>query len=185
MKRVLSLLAGFLGAAVFLTASPITYNINFTNGSPNPTSGSFQYDSAGSGTFSNFIVLWQGFNFDLTSQANAPSVSGSCVSSASNSFALLNGTLACVQTGPGPVWGADSSDSTALGFADFEIQGFDSSSLNDLIIQDVIFVEGTQPPLTRGNFTITNPVATPEPGSIALAFIGGASLLAWKRRRQN
>ena len=185
MKRVLSLLAGFLGAAVFLTASPITYNINFTNGSPNPTSGSFQYDSAGSGTFSNFIVLWQGLNFDLTSAANAPSVGGSCVSSASNSFALLNGTLACVQTGPGPVWAADSGDTTASGFADFEIQGFGTSSLNDLLIQDVTFVEGTPPPVTRGALSITTPVATPEPGSIALAFIGGASLLAWKRRRQN
>lgn len=184
MKRVLSLLAGFLGAAVFLTASPITYNINFTDGSPNPTSGSFQYDSAGSGTFSNFIVVWQGFNFDLTLEANAPSVTGGCVSSASNSFALLNGTLACVQTGTGPTWVADSGDGTGSGFADFEIQGFDSSSLNDLLIQDVTFVESA-PPLTRGNFTITTPVATPEPGSIALAFIGGASLLAWKRRRRN
>ena len=181
MKRVLSLLAGFLGAAVFLTASPITYNINFTDGSPNPTSGSFQYDSAGSGLFSNFIVLWQGFNFDLTSAANAPSVTGSCVSSASNSFALLNGTLACVQPGVGPTWVGQGN---GTGFADFDFQGSDSSNSNELLIQDVSFVEASLS-LASGNFTITTPVATPEPGSIALAFIGGASLLAWKRRRRN
>ena len=53
-----------------------TYNITFTGGSPNPTMGSFTYDSTNP-QFSNYTVIWDGITFDLTSSANSPTIIGS------------------------------------------------------------------------------------------------------------
>lgn len=55
-----------------LAAEPLRYHIDFTLtfGSIMPT-GSFDYD-AEVPLFSNFVVEWNGFSFDLTESANAP-----------------------------------------------------------------------------------------------------------------
>jgi hypothetical protein len=72
------------------------YTINFTGSSILPTSGSFTYDSAMPG-LSNFIVVWDGFTFNLTSSANNPTVVPplpGCVPAGAGpaeSFALLSG----------------------------------------------------------------------------------------------
>ena len=61
--------------ALPVLAAPVLYKIHFslTAGSTLPTSGSFSYDASTS-TFANFIVVWNGDTFDLTSTANAPGV---------------------------------------------------------------------------------------------------------------
>ena len=58
--------------AASANADSINYTIQFTTTSGTaPTSGSFTYDSATS-LFSNFLVEWDIYNFDLTAAANAP-----------------------------------------------------------------------------------------------------------------
>src|ERR1700704_2966518 len=63
-------------AVLFVQAASAStiYTINFSGGLPNPTSGSFTYDPVSG--FSDFIVAWDSFTFDLTAGANAPGVFG-------------------------------------------------------------------------------------------------------------
>ncbi len=122
MKRC-TLFVGTVVGTVLLAgvaeAGPISYAINFNfDGSsllpPQdqdpilPTSGFFTYD-ASTQTFSNFHVLWNGFNFDMTLSANSPLMfySPSCVnglSGAAASFAFLNGSCNPAQGGGQTVW---------------------------------------------------------------------------------
>jgi hypothetical protein len=58
-------------------ASPVLYDVDFTAFDfmgPAPTSASFDYDaSATAGSqFTDFIVVWNGFTYDLTAAANNP-----------------------------------------------------------------------------------------------------------------
>jgi hypothetical protein len=99
MKHFALLLLGTAGFSVPALANSVTYDIYFAaTGGPNliaPTGGSFTYDS-GTG-FWNFRVQWDGLEFDLTSEANAPIFSpphaGQCNEVGSNwqfGFAILS-----------------------------------------------------------------------------------------------
>lgn len=70
--------------SVSASAAPITYDITFSGGGPNPVSGSFIYDSTAAMPFSNFKVVWQGVNFDLTESVGIPFVGSACNTSANN-----------------------------------------------------------------------------------------------------
>ena len=67
-----------------------TYDITFTGTGTLPTSGSFTYDSTVP-QFSDFIVDWDGFTFNLTSGANSPYI--------------YDGTPACIGTNTGAAAG--------------------------------------------------------------------------------
>lgn len=86
------------------------YAITFTltSGSPAPAIGTFAYDSTVP-SFSNFLVLWDGVTFNLTSGANSPASIGpyaACLTStsgASASFSLLTNCAGDPDTN----WSAD------------------------------------------------------------------------------
>src|SRR5579884_1510965 len=95
-KLALFLIASSLALPAATTPSgPTTYNIRFNvaYGGPAPI-GSFTYDPAKG--FSNFIVQWNGYTFDLTAAADKPVVvqnfSPACagVSGAALAFAILS-----------------------------------------------------------------------------------------------
>jgi len=95
-KVALFLIASSLALAAATTPSgPATYNIRFSvaYGGPAPV-GSFTYDPAKG--FSNFIVQWNGYSFDLTAAANKPiviqNVASGCagVSGAALGFAIIS-----------------------------------------------------------------------------------------------
>jgi hypothetical protein len=68
------LLCAAIGAPI-AEAAPIPYTIAFTGGPTLPTSGSFKYDPT-SPLFTDFLVEWNGFTFDLTASANDPYITG-------------------------------------------------------------------------------------------------------------
>ena len=66
MRITLVLLAT---AALSVQAATNVYTLQFTGANPAPTGG-FIYDDSAK-VFKNFIVRYQGINFDLTASANA------------------------------------------------------------------------------------------------------------------
>src|SRR5215831_7688655 len=80
-----------IGYVMPVTASVMHYNISFAGVadlvSILPTAGSFDYDAAHP-TFTNFVVVWNGVPFDLTSSANSPSIFGSPTTCTSTGAAL-------------------------------------------------------------------------------------------------
>ncbi len=82
MTNLVRFLLGLAGAVGFVDAAPISYSINFTALSGvAPTAGSFTYD-ADVPAFSNFLVVWKEFTFDLSASANGSrgplNISGAC-----------------------------------------------------------------------------------------------------------
>jgi hypothetical protein len=156
-------------------AGPVDYSINFSGVGTLPTLGGFTYDpSVG---FSNFVVTWFGLSFDLTSAANAPSVSVNPPCSAdpqspSTGFALMSQSLLCVAT---DIWGGD-----AHGFPNFF---FSANGANKQVVIESVNLT-IDPGLAAGNgtFTITalpTGSATPEPSTVSVLL--GALLLAGAR----
>lgn len=100
---IISLLTGLVGEVGTANASPITYIINFSGGSPNPTYGQFTYDSGAAlgNQFSAFTVEWNALSFNLTASANNPfdiplgGFGCTNVPTSATFFALLNGTPQC------------------------------------------------------------------------------------------
>ena len=88
-------------------AAPIDYTITFqTTGGVAPTAGSFTYDS-NTPIFSNFLVEWAGFSYDITFSANNPLLLGTppCLGGAAGptaTFAMLSGDC----NGAGAFWEA-------------------------------------------------------------------------------
>jgi hypothetical protein len=170
------LVIGLLLIAVSLPvhASPVNYTINFTTGfGPAPTSGSFTYDSS-TGTFSDFVVVWDGYSFNLTSSANATFLGSSgCTGEASTgaySFELLSQTLTC-PSGPDYFWAGQPRVGPTQAFLfDAEVSG----SAYDQI--------GTYLPATGktdssgGGWTISA-VITPEPSELLLLGCGLLGLM--------
>jgi len=77
------------------SAAPVTDFISFAGSGTLPALGVFTYD-ASTPAFSNFFVAWNGTLFDLTSSANAPSLSGPCPGESSSpptGFALMSQSL--------------------------------------------------------------------------------------------
>jgi hypothetical protein len=185
IMRIKLLVIGLLLIAVSLPvrASSVNYTISFTTsaGSPGPTSGSFTYDSS-TGTFSNFVVAWDGYSFDLTSSANSPfdvHPSG-CTGEASTgafAFEILSKTLTC-PSAPEYFWFGQPRVGPTQGFV-FEDEV--SASAYDQI--------GTFLPATgatdsaEGSWTISA-VTTPEPSELLLLGSGlvGLMFAGLKRR---
>jgi hypothetical protein len=183
---VICLLLVAAGVSLPVHADIITsYTINFTiaSGSPAPISGSFNYDSTTPG-FTDFLVNWDGFVYDLTASANSPSIAGTgCAGEASTpayAFAIMSQSLtSCTYASidsyfwQGNVYAPATPPDSFV----FNYEGAGNS--------DAIYALGTRRvsgPLAYGAWTIT---PTPEPSGI---YILGTGLLAvagmsWRRKR--
>jgi hypothetical protein len=171
MKQPLLILITLVAAGSIATASPITYDINFTTAlGLAPTSGSFTYD-ASTTTFSNFSVVWDTISFsDFTIIANTEGGScGGSPSSAANAFLFLD-------TGCGGTraWTASvGPESPFLEFASFFFTGTEGE-----IDPDGFSIVSSQPLIDAGgSFTISPATAVPEPASAGMFGLGFAGLL--------
>jgi hypothetical protein len=157
-------------------AAPILYNIGFSGGSPNPTSGSFTYD-ASTTQFTSFVVTWDGATFDLTSAANAPAGNGGCTATSAQFFSILTG-------GPGVCAGTNTIEwdgvVTNPSQASFEIADLGTGAGSPFATIAVQVAGGSHPlAQTSGAFLAT--AVAPEPPSILLT-CGGIALLGLLRR---
>jgi hypothetical protein len=176
MKQPLLILITLVAAGSIATASPITYDINFTTASGlAPTSGSFTYD-ASTTTFSNFSVVWDTISFsDFTIIANTEGGScGGSPSSAANAFLFLD-------TGCGGTraWTASvESEFPPLEFASFSFPGTTGE-----IGPDGFSINSSQPLIEAGgSFTISPATGVPEPASASLFALGFAGFVMALRR---
>jgi PEP-CTERM motif len=174
LKQPVLVVFATLAAASLATASPITYDINFTTTSGlAPTSGSFTYDAATT-TFSNFIVDWDTVPLDFTLIANQD---GGCLgspTSPANAFVFLSTGCGGTRTFDGSL-----SDPGGLGFdvIFFELDGNQGdiaqfgTALPPSVVPDAI--DAT----VNGTFTISPVTAAPEPASAGMFGLGFAGLL--------
>ena len=157
-----------------------TYDINFSGGAPNPTSGSFTYDST-SPAFTNFLVIDNGITYDLTASANAPFVGGGtgCAGEASTpayGFAIISESLSGCSATPTYVWYIGSGTT-------FTFDGFDSGAQGDSIFSVPTGSTGGTP---SAAWTITAVAAIPEVSSFTLTLIGCLSIVSivlFRRKR--
>lgn len=169
-------------------ATNVYYTIDFTSGSPLPTSGSFFYDSSTS-TFASFDVVWDGDTFDLTADANAtafssptdPCYSGT-TTGAQEVFLLMTACstdanpLYYGSNGP-PVWQANNNLTQPAGYTSFDFVTADGTGPNHIGVVFQYFTgTGTLINDANGGFESS----APEPGSCALMLIG-LSLVVRKR----
>jgi|SRR5580700_387239 hypothetical protein len=160
------------------------YTITFTAASGIlPTSGSFTYDSS-TPKFSNFLVVWDGLSFDLTSSANTPLIFGpvppACLGGDSNAaatFQLLTNCGDLVTGWLGKVGGSPAS----------RIFTFVSPTESCIFDADCISISAVTVPvgpiseaLGFGSFAVA--VSTPEPSTVALMLAGIGLLLVMRKR---
>jgi len=183
MKFSLSLFMGLVVAATSLTASPVTYNINFTGTGLLPTSGQFTYDAMGvpGSAFSDFTVVWNSISFDLTAVANAPQHTfGACAGATpADVLLLIGGDTPCV-AGIAQWYGGTYTGISIFGFSESDANN------NELLFDEL----NTTTPGALGQYTGTSTITTaavPEPSTMSLALTGcgGAAFLSWKRRRRS
>jgi len=177
MKQTLLILITLVVAGSIATASPITYNINFTTTSGlAPASGSFTYD-ASTTTFSNFSVVWDTISFpDLTFIANTEG--GDCGANPSTpAIAFLFLDTGCGGT---RAWTASvGSEPPPLEFASFSFSGTEGAFAPG----DGFTIISSQPLVDAGgNFTISPATAVPEPASASLFALGFAGFVMAFRR---
>jgi hypothetical protein len=152
------------------------YTITFTGASPSLTpAGSFTYDSTVL-SFSNFLVVWDGITFDLTSAANNPVTKGTlptCLTSASGATATFSLLTDCASD-PNAAWSAIGST------PEFFI--FDTPPVATGVIS--VRTIASQPPTSdaaAGTFEVSA-ITTPEPGTSSLMLIG-IGLVSVMRKR--
>jgi hypothetical protein len=181
------------GLALLLAASAnaasINYTIQFTTSSGTaPTSGSFTYDSTTS-LFSNFVVAWDIYNFDLTAAANAPATGGTAIAGCTDSNGATTFQLLSHQCGADG-WVANVTNAGPFPFAihwfSFQIP---QPSWPPTNLAAYATVNHSGSPNTRtgaGNWTITPEsapdAAVPEPGSLCLLATGAVAALALRRQ---
>jgi hypothetical protein len=172
-----SLLAS--GAGSTTRADTITtYTINFTTTfGPAPTSGSFTYDSTTPG-FTNFLVVWNGVTFDLTSSANSPLVGATgCAGEAPTpayAFSLL--TRALVGCTVNYFWLAASFP--------FESEFLFEAIAPSFLTRDVIFDVVIVTPNRLEGFGSWGSTISPVPEPATVMLLGSGLLALWGALRR-
>jgi hypothetical protein len=191
----LALAALLLLCAARAGATPTDYTINFnlmyTSPGIDGPSGSFVYDPDVG--FSNFLVSWDGYNFDLTAAANAPfvgSAPGPCdptgLANAASSFYILSNPGACsslpgyttfwnayVYTGPPQTPGFSFYADSPPGHPDFIAIGVNDGGGNTSLVSG------------GATWTLTAQTAgVPEPSTAVMISMGVALILGTKALRR-
>ena len=155
------------------------YDIDFTvlSGSPAPTA-SFDYSG---GIFSNFIVAWNGSDYDLTSVANDPaSAYGGCNHpGAVFQFFSNPGSLCNLSEGSDiatSTWSGGEAVADGIPLTMFEFSGFSSDPEGTGVTLDTeMFLLPLTGNSAQGTFTTTDESAvSPEPGSLSSMLVAGA-----------
>ncbi len=176
------LIIAALSAPAAMADVMTNYTINFTGTGILPTAGSFTYDST-TPQFSDFMVVWDGLTFDLTSAANAPNFEAgsplpACVggtADAEASFDLLSGDCKNPPAGYEVSWAAGS-------IFDFRI-GNDNPPFDSLVVEKAAPSRNGSD-FGDGSWTITAvvPSAVPEPSSVML--LATLCALAFRARKR-
>jgi hypothetical protein len=176
---------GSLAIAGSALATPTTYDITFAGTFPLPAEGSFTYDPALVQSFSDFHVVWDGLDFDLTGAANAPAISGDCgvLAPPQLAFALLS-HIPSKCTSNSSANAGFQGDQRFFGFV-----GDYDANLNAYSVSFGASIGEPCPPgflcnigSTFGTFDIApQATAVPEP-SILVMVITGLASLRWSRR---
>jgi hypothetical protein len=146
--RPITLLIAF--GALPILANPVHYTIDFTGGSPTPTSGFFDYDPLGQ-VFTNFVVVIGEASFNMTSAANNPGIVATdpCnpgYTGAAATFGMLAGCAGDTAT-----WNAILEKPPGQSVFNFEAGGAGGIAIDDYSVQGTV----TSPTLSSGSFTIT------------------------------
>jgi len=164
-------------------ASPILYDINFTQtlGSSKP-SGSFDYDPT-TQTFSNFLVAYGGATLDVTAAANAPIIDADC-GGLTTGFAIMDGTTGCHTQ---QVWYFSGGDRTDLFFfASQDNLVANTGALHSYERINDYSLTHSNYSTDGGTFSIS-PASTSVPEPLTLSLFGAAvagAAAATRRRRK-
>lgn len=167
-----------------------TYTINFTGTTPLPT-GSFTYDPD-TKLFSNFLVTWNGTQFDLTSSANSlvfPPVYLTCLDSSTPitaTFDFMKGSCNPPPDGYRIYWAAIAEPPAQQGFPVPGWKTFDFVLTNDsgyyLYLQASADYSDSSYVTASGQWTTAESSTVPEPSSLVLVTTALLGIVCAKKR---